>query len=245
MDSNLTDREYWEKSYIEHAPRLATIEDEVALWIREHCPPGTGRVLEIGCFPGQYLTVFGELGYELNGIDLVPRVEDEVPSFLKNSGFRVGEFAAVDLNQWEPPSKFDIVCSFGLIEHFRNWPEILERHCELIAPGGMLMLTAPNFRKGIQRPLHAWLDKENVKKHNLPAMNPTAWAKQATALGFKIVWKGYFGKYDFWFGDESRSKLQKEALRTLRKLRPHLRKLPPGRAAYSPFCGLVAVKEQA
>jgi hypothetical protein len=40
--------------------------DEIRKWIENHLQPSDsgGSLLEIGCFPGAYLAVFGDLGYE-------------------------------------------------------------------------------------------------------------------------------------------------------------------------------------
>ena len=77
---NLVPQEYWDKGYETLELDIAPKDDTVRRWIELFFSNrGKGRCLEIGCFPGRYLAVFGELGYELNGIDLTPRVESDLP----------------------------------------------------------------------------------------------------------------------------------------------------------------------
>lgn len=80
-------------------------------------------VLEIGCFPGKFLSVFGELGYELNGIDISPRVETDLPIWLRDKGYKTGNFINADFFDYADSRKYGVVCSFGFIEHFVNWQE--------------------------------------------------------------------------------------------------------------------------
>jgi len=53
------------------------------------------------------------------------------------------------------PHKFDIVASFGFIEHFTNWVEILESHISLLNNNGYLIVEVPNFIGPFQHWLHA------------------------------------------------------------------------------------------
>jgi SAM-dependent methyltransferase len=41
--------------------------------------------------------------------------------------------------------KFDIVCSFGFIEHFHNPKKALEIHADFLKPGGLLICLIPNL----------------------------------------------------------------------------------------------------
>jgi SAM-dependent methyltransferase len=238
----LAPQEYWDQGYKNLALEIAPPPDLVRIWLTKHLASGTGACLELGCFPGRYLAVLGELGYELNGIDLTPRVVTELPRWLKQAGYRVGEFARADVWMHEYKRQFEVVASFGLLEHFENWPELLLRHAQLTKPGGWLVVTVPNFRGALQQRLHRWLDRDNLERHNLQAMEPQAWAKVIQASGFRPTFCGYFGRFDFWEGGQKGlTWAQRTALRFIAKSLPWLRQLPES-PAYSPYCGLVAQK---
>ena len=197
---SLASQQYWDQGYQNLALDIASPRDPVRIWLESHLPAGSGSALELGCYPGRYLAVLGELGYELNGADLTPDVETVLPQWMRKSGYRTGEFVRADVWTHDFKRQFDVVASFGLIEHFEKWPELLCRHAHLVNKGGWLAVTTPNFRGGIQQFLHGWLDRDNLARHNLHAMEPQAWTNIVKPLGFNTVFCGYFGRFDFWEG---------------------------------------------
>jgi SAM-dependent methyltransferase len=168
----LADQTYWDQSYERYEFRPAPDDNMLLRWIRQSLPPGTGACLEVGCFPGRFLPILGELGYELHGIDLTPRVEQDLPAWLRNQGYRVGRFVKGEFLSWDPGRRYDVVCSFGFIEHFSDWPAVLRSQARLVAKGGYLVVSTPNFRGALQWLLHWSLDRQNLKRHNIWSMNP-------------------------------------------------------------------------
>ena len=71
--SNKASQDYWHEEYAGYRFHIARRKDFIRRWIEEYIPPARGpeqTCLEIGCYPGRFISVFGELGYELSGIDL-------------------------------------------------------------------------------------------------------------------------------------------------------------------------------
>jgi len=195
--SNLVEQEFWDGGYAEaHFSPLAA-DDFFRVWLQTHVPRGTGDCIEIGCFPGGFLAALGDLGYRLNGIDLTPRVE-EMPNWLAPLGYAIGTFTRGDFETFSPGRRYDVVSSFGFIEHFTTWAEVLARHCDLVAPGGYLVIETPNFSGLTQRVLRQLFDPQDLARHHLPAMHVEAWADVVTLLGFEIVHVGPLGKFHFW-----------------------------------------------
>jgi 2-polyprenyl-3-methyl-5-hydroxy-6-metoxy-1,4-benzoquinol methylase len=240
----LVDQSYWDNSYREIPPSLHPPADALSAWINRHVPPANGGTcLEIGCYPGRYLAVLGELGYTLNGIDLTPAVVGMKQALEKK--FTTGEFQQINFLDFKPTKPYALVCSFGFIEHFTDWEAVLYKHAELVEAGGTIMVEVPNFRGALQRFLHSRLDAENLSRHNLEAMRPDRWAHVLSNAGFEISWKGYFGKFAFWHDKSRHSFLQRVLLRTIRLLTPLLKTLPEGWSAISPYAGIIAVKRKA
>lgn len=240
---NFHEQQLWDEGYEKADLFVAPPDDLIRCWLQKHIQPGNGSCLELGCFPGRYLAVLGELGYEVNGIDLTPRVEQDLKPWLQGRGYHVGEFIRDDVFTHSFDRRYDIVCSFGLIEHFEDWPELLRRHAELVAEGGTLIVSTPNFRGGLQWFLHRWCDQENFYRHNLAAMFPDKWAQIAEAEGLEVVEAGCVGTFDFWYGGtQPRNLLQKSVAKTARKLIPLLRKMPFKSPAFAPYFGLIARK---
>ncbi len=243
MNPAFTTQKRWDESYVGLKLEIAPPQDAVRTWIEQWVAPGQGDCLELGCFPGRYLAVLGELGYELNGVDLTPRVESDLPDWLGQQGYRLGNFCRADIFQHDFRRQYDVVCSFGLVEHFGQWAELIQAHARLVKPKGLLLVATPNFRGWAQRLLHEWLDRANLAEHNLEAMQPAQWSAQVAAMGFSVLSCGWFGRVDFWSNpDPNRSLVKRAALRGVRKMLPVLRWLPEGFASYSPYCGLAARK---
>ncbi|HEV2394978.1 MAG TPA: methyltransferase domain-containing protein [Verrucomicrobiae bacterium] len=243
MPGNFTTQARWDVSYRDVALQAAPLGDPVRGWLERWVPRGQGPCLELGCFPGRYLAVLGELGYELHGVDLTPRVESDLPAWLQQQAYRVGQFIKGDVFTHTFARKFEVVCSFGLIEHFGNWTELVDIHAGLVEQGGLLVLATPNFRGWVQHGLHAWLDGANLAEHNLAAMRPNQWSHQVRDAGFEILISGWFGTFDFWANaDPRRSRFKRAIIKVVRRLIPMFRLLPEGVTAYAPYCGLVARK---
>lgn len=239
----LVEQAYWDAGYAGMRPAMAPQGDALRAWLEQHVPTAQGEqhAFEIGCFPGRYLSVLGTLGYVVNGIDLTPEITRLGPAF-ETMGLKVGRFQEGDFLRTQLLDRYDLVCSFGFIEHFTDWRTVLARHADLVKPGGMLVLETPNFRGWFQYLLHRWFDRTNLKRHNTAAMAPPEWANQLRTQGFTVELQGFMGRFDFWRDSPPPNALQRLLLRVLDKCAPLLRRLPEGSAALSPYCVLIARK---
>lgn len=244
-DRVLVHQSYWDRSYAGMRPVMADANDPVRRWIEAHVAPvkDERHAIEIGCFPGRYLAVIGALGYTVHGIDLTPEVK-RMQQALDEMGLRTGLFTHGDFLQHPFARTYDLVCSFGFIEHFTDWQGVLLKHAALVRPGGTLLIETPNFGGWGQRLLHAALDAENFKRHHVPAMDPRAWSWLLEGEGFAIRDARCFGRFAFWHDSPRRNALVRMGDRMLRLVGPLLRAMPEGRA-FSPFCGLVATRNAA
>jgi 2-polyprenyl-3-methyl-5-hydroxy-6-metoxy-1,4-benzoquinol methylase len=178
--------------------------------------------IEIGCFPGRFIEYISSKGYEANGIDIVANT-GEISRWLKERGRRVGGFERVTLQEYVKNNQtFDLVCSFGFIEHFKNFCDILYSHAKLCKLGGRLIVGAPNFASPLQRALHKALDSCNLADHVLSSMYPKLWGIFLSALGFEIERCGSLGRFGFWNGPESLSPHFERLLGKIGTMAPHL-----------------------
>jgi 2-polyprenyl-3-methyl-5-hydroxy-6-metoxy-1,4-benzoquinol methylase len=102
-------------------------------------PPG--RVLDLGCSGGRLSARIRELGHHVTGVDLLelPEVRD-----------RLDHFVAADLDQGMPAEAladgpFDAVLAADVLEHVREPEQLLEQIRGVLAPGGALIVSVPNF----------------------------------------------------------------------------------------------------
>lgn len=241
-DNNLFDKESWDAGYKDFDFFVAGSGDPVRNFILDGIPKQVGSCFEIGCFPGRYLALLGENNWELNGIDQTDYLDNMI-KWLKANDYKMGQFISDDFTVAEAQEKFDLVYSCGFIEHFLNWEEIILKHISFVKEGGCLIITTPNFT-GIQGALHRFVDKENYLKHNPKSMNPKKWKHLLEKNGFQVKRSGYFGKFDFWVGWQSRTYIQRFFLYRFLKIVPFLKKIIRfDSRGLSPFCGIVALKK--
>lgn len=132
------------------------------------------RYIEIGCAPGKLLAwVSSALEADAVGLDYSAPGAKSSRELFDSLGLSVELYLADFFDHELEPASFDVVASFGLIEHFDDPRPIVQRHLDLIKPGGVLLITVPNFG-GIYGRLQRWCDIENLKIHNLSIMSPGA-----------------------------------------------------------------------
>ncbi|MCP5124397.1 MAG: class I SAM-dependent methyltransferase [Gammaproteobacteria bacterium] len=204
-----------------------------------------GDCIEIGCSPGGFLTLFGDLGYTLHGIDFDPRIQNELPQWLIKNGYKPGEFIINDFTIHSFAMQYDVVYSLGFIEHFTNWADILLRQADLVKEGGYLLIGTPNYAGFFQRLLHKLFENENYMTHVTLSMNPELWRNLLEAIGFRVIFAGTVGAFDLWTrGTETLPRITQELLWTVEKLRPTLSAIEESSLyAMSPYLAIVAQRE--
>jgi SAM-dependent methyltransferase len=237
---NLASKEYWDAGYRDFKFFAMPKNYPICKMIYKHFPATNNKaIFEIGIFPGRFIYHFGRLGYEINGVDQTPFL-NEMINWFKGENFKTGYFDGGDLLKMNTDKKYDVVFSSGFIEHFENFPEIIKIHADLTKQGGMIYITAPNFAGSIQKFLHKTFDRESFDKHNLLAMDVKRWEEILTQEGFEIIESGYFGGFDFWISSQNKNIFKKILGKILSKIT--LRFIPNMRI-YSPEIILIAKKK--
>lgn len=113
----------------------------VALLEALEVPPG-GRVLEIGCNPGQFTEILVRAGYRVAGLDLHP---EDRQALWERLGV---EMRGANLEREPLPyddGAFDAVVFSEVMEHMAWSPlPVLIEIRRVLAPGGQLVLSIPN-----------------------------------------------------------------------------------------------------
>jgi len=247
----LTDKKYWNTSY-QDIQFIDSDQGAVIEFLKNNLEIVSGKSsIEVGSFPGNFIPVIGRKGYLVNGIDYNERNATDLPNWLMQQNLEVGKFWTADFLDFikNPPQQYDLVCSFGFIEHFKNFEEIIVSHAKLVAPGGKLIITTPNFRGLLQRIPRMIFDKKNLNKHFLPSMNPRVWKSQLESMGYEVIYSGCFGGYLFWVDDKvNRGKLETYSIKIFSSLIFNfgklLRRLNIESRIFSAFCGIVAIRKQ-
>lgn len=198
---NLTEAEFWDK-YWEDCRLPSEVDQKfsfdrcLAAGLKQHLHATQGRVLEIGCAPGKWLAFMAKVfGLEPAGIEysiagmLATKRNFELLNLVAD-GIVTGDFFEL-----EPRDEYDVVMSFGFIEHFENPEDVVARHLDWVRPGGKLVLGVPNFN-GVYKPLQRMLKPEILEKHNLTMMNIKWFDELASQFNMKALHIGFLGSFE-------------------------------------------------
>ena len=73
---------------------------------------------------------------------------------------------------------FDIVISRGFIEHFTDVEDVINKHLNILAQGGCLIVSIPNLnRRSFYGAWSSLFDKERLQIHNLDIMSKDAFTE--------------------------------------------------------------------
>ena len=95
-----------------------------------------GKVLDVGCSGGQFLSFFDPKKWERQGVEidkdtaLIAKTEYNIP-------VKIGYFPEISFED-----KFDLIIIRGVIEHFSEPVKVLKKCTELLKSGGYLFITA-------------------------------------------------------------------------------------------------------
>lgn len=173
-------------------------------------------VLEIGACPGTHLLAIAlSHGYKPTALDYLPEVR-QMPEAFARLGVPGLEVIESDFLTFSTPRKFNVVMSYGFIEHFSGAEDIIRRHWDLVADGGYLVLGAPAFGP-LQLALRRLILKPDRLEQTLRAHNPQVRTVRAIAdiclrlPGAVIEKTAYAGRMETWFTPRGGDVLRRRA----------------------------------
>jgi len=217
--SNLVKQEYWNNQYKNIHFSVIDQNHYLRYYIEKYIPQSLdGNALEIGCFPCRYLSLFGNLGYELNGIDLNPET-NKLADIIREHGYKVGEVSEGDFLKIDDNKKYNVVSSFGFVEHFTNLEEIVIKQAKLVASKGYLVIETPNFNGWIQYYFHYLFDTPNLRRHVRKNMDPFYWKEilENNEFDFEYLCCEYCGGIDFWT-DKDQPMFQRFCVKVIKRI---------------------------
>jgi SAM-dependent methyltransferase len=146
-----------------------------------------GRILDVGCGRGEFLTAFREAGLEVAGLDVSPAAPD----------LAIGhEVKVVDLEQEPLPysaGSFDYVFCKSVLEHTRNPIRLLRSAYAALKPGGIAIVMVPAWETGYKGSFY--IDHTHVTPFTLPALE-----NAMVLAGFQVVKGELFCQLPFLWG---------------------------------------------
>lgn len=183
--SVLSDARYLEVTY---APARAPYGDypvKLARRLLETAYGAPGRLLDVGCGRGEYLSAFAGLGFDVAGVDVSP----DAPR-LAGGAFPV---AVADLETQPlpyPAESFDFVFSKSVVEHVRAPVSVLAKAYAALKPGGVAVVMTPSWRHTHQGAFY--IDHTHVTPFTAPSLTDAM-----TLAGFADVRTSHFRQLPF------------------------------------------------
>jgi SAM-dependent methyltransferase len=146
-------RALWDEEALtfDDAPDHGLADPDVrAAWralLLAHLPPAPARVADLGCGTGTLSVLLAQEGYDVHGLDLSPEMVRRArakSADVAGTSFAVGDAAAPDL----PAGCFDVVLSRHVLWALPDPAAGLRRWCDLLAPGGRLLLVEGRWFNG-------------------------------------------------------------------------------------------------
>jgi 2-polyprenyl-3-methyl-5-hydroxy-6-metoxy-1,4-benzoquinol methylase len=115
---------------------LPTFRQQLDYFLR-HIPEGAGRLLDVGCGNGAFLSRVSRAGWQAEGIE----PDDAAASVARKAGCRV---ATATLDTFEAGVLYDVITMSHVIEHVPDPARALRFAWTLLEEGGTLWLATPN-----------------------------------------------------------------------------------------------------
>jgi SAM-dependent methyltransferase len=218
MDGDLTDAPSWERTWRRSAGARGGLGSRLGLAQDHHeglrpifAAASRGRsgpleVLELGCAPGRMIRNMAALAPEhhYSGVDFAPAALEDARRMLAEAGL-APELHASDARVFAAERPYDLVVSFGLIEHFEEPLEMIRHHARLVRTGGVVGITVPNFRHPALARALAVYSPRTLDTHNLGVMAPDALRDLLARAGLVEIETGSYGRAVMPVSEVSRS----------------------------------------
>ncbi len=183
--------EYWESDrakdfgyteYLREKPLYERTYRRRAEIIERYKRGFTGRVLDVGCAAGFFLSVMQERGWETTGVEISGKMVEYAREEGGLPDVRHGDLLSVDL----PEQTFDVITFWDVIEHLEDPVAHLARARDLLHRNGLLLIETQNVRAGFARLLGKKWQHYKHEEH-LYHFHPATLAALVEQAGLEIV----------------------------------------------------------
>lgn len=235
-DNKITDKEYWDNYWSNYQydsiPKKLVFEKYMPLISKGN------DFIEIGGFPGLFAAAFYLRGIkDITILDFYIN-KDLIRNFEIKNNLPEGtiKYIESDFFDFKSEKKYDIVFSYGFIEHFENTTDVINRHINLMSENGKLLIIIPNFL-GLNGKIQQQFDKQNLDAHNLNAMDINSLKEIMKSFNLNNCSVEYIGKPMVWIEPKPENLKKRKWV----KLLSYLVKLFPIKGKFlSPFVAIYA-----
>ncbi len=190
------EKEFWEKYWTKEKRNFAKVEKFIfSEIIEKHIPELKEKncekeYFEVGCAPGNIMVFFNKVyGYQVSGCDFINC--KIIEKNIKKAGVEQVQLYEEDFRKMDLDKKYNIVASYGFVEHFQNYSDILSKHKKLVAEDGYIIIELPNIRK-FNYILYKVFAPELLNIHNLKVMDINVLRKEIEDNEFQIIYDNYY-----------------------------------------------------
>ncbi len=206
--TRLSEKEQWESRWSNVNKKKLTFDPEQPLFRETHrilCKylpkENNAKFLEVGAYPGKYLWYFHEYHrYEPWGIEYVESCAHQAQEMLDRekvpAHIIVGDFFNLNAAEHINESGWDLVASFGFVEHFDEPEVAVSKHLEVTRSGGMVVVSVPNHA-GWNGKIMRYVDQDKWQQHNCMSLDDLVEAFNQAGNN-KILFSGHVGHVGFW-----------------------------------------------
>ncbi len=98
-----------------------------------------GTALDLGCGAGVFSIYLAKSGYQVTGLDFIPKALEMASQLAKEKGAQVN-WVQADLLNWNPETKFDIILDSGCLHTISNKTKFKQNIVNWLSPGGDFIL---------------------------------------------------------------------------------------------------------
>lgn len=168
---DLAGEAYWSREWSARRVRRSVdlsnfVHSRFDAFFRRHLSGVTGDLMEVGCAGSIWLPYFHRrFGLRVHGIDYSPVGCRQAEDVLKAHGV-AGCIQCRDVFGVNDDlrARFQVVFSYGVLEHFSPPEAFLSRVRELCAPGGLVLSVVPNMC-GLPGAVQRGVDRATYQKH--------------------------------------------------------------------------------
>ncbi len=125
--------------------------------------PPQGKLLDVGCGNGNFLSIMQKLGWEVWGVEPDPQAAKIAQELLRDT-IIIGTLEPAGF----PDNSFDVITAVHVLEHLHQPLGFLQESLRVLKPGGRLIIITPNtnslghrlfgkFWKALEVPRHLFL----------------------------------------------------------------------------------------
>lgn len=172
VNKNPFNRKYWELVYKKYINTLATLVDED----RPH-------LLDVGCGAGKFLaTCVADGRFDSYGLDVYEDMLGKLDGVVDPRRL----YSVVDVLEFNPSGKFNIITLWGVLEHLRDGNSIFNRMNYWLHLGGVVCALVPNINSRAIKILGASVPTLNPREH-INFYTRKSLALMVEKFGFEII----------------------------------------------------------